>query len=140
MQTEETIELELLMNQLPMQKKRLQAYLVGHPLYKSALTEKGTVNKSSIMLRLLIIRTVESIPESLKEDVNQLKEALDLCNKVSEYNKIIRELYKAISHQLEDRIVALAERYESTLSELESETMEYETKVKTHLERMGFKW
>ena len=56
-ETEETIELELLMNQLPMQKKRLQAYLVGHPLCKSALTDKGTVNKSSITLRLFVIRT-----------------------------------------------------------------------------------
>ena len=66
-ETEETIELEILMNQLPMQKKRLQAYLVGHPLCKSALTDKGTVNKSSIMLRLLVIRTEESIPESLQD-------------------------------------------------------------------------
>ena len=40
-ETEETIELELLMDQLPMQKKRLQAYLVGHPRCKSALTDKG---------------------------------------------------------------------------------------------------
>ena len=68
-ETEETIELELLMDQLPMQKKRLQAYLVGHPLCESALTEKGTVTKSSIMLRLFIIRTVESVPESLQDDV-----------------------------------------------------------------------
>ena len=46
-ETEETIELELLMNQLPMQKKRLQAYLVGHPLCKSALTDKGSRNKDA---------------------------------------------------------------------------------------------
>ena len=89
-ETEETIELELLMDQLPMQKKRLQAYLVGHPLCESAVTEKGTVTKSSIMLRLFIIRTVESVPESLQDDVNQLKQALDLCGKVSDYNKIVK--------------------------------------------------
>ncbi len=47
-ETEETIELELLMDQLPMQKKRLQAYLVGHPLCESAVTEKGTVMSFSI--------------------------------------------------------------------------------------------
>ena len=36
-ETEETIELvSSCLNQLPMQKKRLQAYLVGHPLCKSA--------------------------------------------------------------------------------------------------------
>ena len=179
-ETEETIELELLMDQLPMQKKRLQAYLEGHPLCESALTEKGTVTKSSIMLRLLIIRTVESVPESLQNDVNQLRQALDLCSKVSDYNKVIKDLnkaldekcrarydcltddeildllvnkkwfdtifsgiadlYAAISHRLTNRIVELAERYENTLPELERDTTEYEAEVKSHLERMGFKW
>lgn len=179
-ETEETIELELLMDQLPMQKKRLQAYLVGHPLCESAVTEKGTVTKSSIMLRLFIIRTVESVPESLQDDVNQLRQALDLCGKVSDYNKIVKDLnkaldekcrarydsltdeeildllvnkkwfnsifagiadlYAAISHHLTNRIIELAERYESTLPQLESDTTEYEAKVKSHLERMGFKW
>lgn len=179
-ETEETIELEILMNQLPMQKKRLQAYLVGHPLCESALTEKGTVTKSSIMLRLFVIRTVESVPESLQDDVNQLRQALDLCGKVSDYNKIVKELnkaldekcmarydsltdeeildllvnkkwfdsifsgiadlYAAISHRLTNRIIELAERYEDTLPELDKVTTEYEAKVKSHLERMGFKW
>ena len=168
------------MNQLPMQKKRLQAYLVGHPLCESALTEKGTVTKSSSMLRLFIIRTVESVPESLQDDVNQLRQALDLCGKVSDYNKIVKELnkaldekcmarydsltdeeildllvnkkwfdsifsgiadlYAAISHRLTNRIIELAERYEDTLPELDKVTTEYEAKVKSHLERMGFKW
>ena len=200
-ETEETIELELLMDQLPMQKKRLQAYLVGHPLCESALTEKGTVTKSSIMLRLFIIRTVESMPESLQDDVKQLRQALDLCGKVSDYNKVdvnqlkaalelcgmisdynkvvkdlnkaldekcrtrydrltdeeildllvnkkwfdsifsgIAELYTAISHHLTNRIIELADRYEDTLPDLEKDTTEYEAKVKSHLERMGFKW
>lgn len=179
-ETEETIELEILMNQLPMQKKRLQAYLVGHPLCESALTEKGTVTKSSIMLRLFVIRTVESVPESLQDDINQLRQALDLCGKVSDYNKVVKDLnkaldekcrarydsltdeeilellvnkkwfdsifsgiadlYAAISHRLTNRIIELAERYENTLPELDKETNEYETRVKYHLERMGFKW
>lgn len=179
-ETEETIELELLMDQLPMQKKRLQAYLVGHPLCESALTEKGTVTKSSIMLRLFIIRTVESVPESLQDDVKQLRQALDLCGKVSDYNKVVKDLnkaldekcraryetltdeeiidllvnrkwfdsifigitdlYAAISHRLTSRIVELSDRYEDTLPDLENDTADYEAKVKSHLERMGFKW
>ena len=179
-ETEETLELELLMDQLPMQKKRLQAYLVGHPLCESAVTEKGTVTKSSIMMRLFIIRTVESVPESLQDDVNQLRQALDLCGKVSDYNKVVKDLnkaldekcrarydsltdeeildllvnkkwfdsifsgiadlYAAISHRLTNRIIELAERYEDTLPELNKVTTEYEAKLKSHLERMGFKW
>ena len=154
--------------------------MVGHPLCESALTEKGTVTKSSIMLRLFVIRTVESVPESLRDDVNQVKAALEFCGKVSDYNKVVKDLnkamdekcrarydsltdeeilellvnkkwfdsifsgiadlYAAISHRLTNRIVELAERYEDTLPELEKDTTEYEARVKSHLERMGFKW
>lgn len=179
-ETKETIELINLLELLPMQKKRLQAYLVGHPLCKSVVNEKGNATKTAIVDRLTVIRTVESVPESLQKDVNQLKEALELCGKVSEYDKIVKELYQAldekcraryetltddeildllvnrkwfdnifsgisdlyaaISHHLTNRIIELAERYESTLPELEKDTTEYEAKVKSHLERMGFKW
>ena len=106
-ETEETIELELLMDQLPMQKKRLQAYLVGHPRCKSALTDKGTVNKSSIMLRLLVIRTEENIPESLQDDVNQLKAALELCGMISDYNKVVKDLNKALDEKCRARYDSL---------------------------------
>lgn len=52
----------------------------------------------------------------------------------------INELYSAISHQLADRIIELSERYEDTLPELMKQTADYESKVKKHLERMGFEW
>lgn len=181
-ETEETIELEVILMDLHLvnTKKRLEAYLVGHPLCKSAVNENGKITKSSIEYRLRIIRTEECVPESLQDDVNQLKAALNLCGKVSDYNKVVKELnkaldekcrarygnftddeilnllvnrkwfdsifsgisdlYAAISHHLTNRIVELAERYESTLPQLESDTKEYEAKVKSHLERMGFKW
>lgn len=181
-ETEETIELEVILMDLHLvnTKKRLEAYLVGHPLCKSAVNENGKITKSSIEYRLSVIRTEESVPEDLQDDVNQLKMALELSNKISEYNKIVKELYQAldekcraryetltdeeiidllvnrkwfdsifsgisdlyaaISHRLTNRIVELAERYESTLPELSTDTAEYETKVKSHLERMGFEW
>ena len=161
-------------------KKRLEAYLLGHPLCKSAVNEKGKITKSSIEYRLHIIRTVESVLESLQDDVDQLNAALELTGKILDYNKVVKELnkaldekcraryetltdeeildllvnkkwfdsifsgisdlYAAISHHLTNRIIELSERYESTLLELESDTTEYEAKVKSHLERMGFKW
>ncbi len=181
-ETEETIELEAIRMDLQLvnTKKRLEAYLLGHPLCKSAVNENGKITKASIEYRLRIIRTEESVPESLLEDVNQLKTALELCGKISDYNKLVKELnkaldekcraryesftddevldllvnkkwfdsifsgiadlYAAISHRLTNRIVELAERYENTLPELEKSTEEYETNVKSHLERMGFKW
>jgi type I restriction enzyme M protein len=39
-----------------------------------------------------------------------------------------------------NRIAELAERYAVTLPELEKKVEEYESKVKSHLERMGFSW
>ena len=181
-ETEETIELEVILMDLHLvnTKKRLEAYLVGHPLCKSAVNENGKITKSSIECRLHIIRTEENVPESLQDDVNQLKVALELCGKISDYNKVVKDLnkaldekcrtrydrltdeeildllvnkkwfdtiffgiadlYAAISHRLTNRIIELAERYEDTLPELEKDTTEYEARVKSHLERMGFRW
>ena len=52
----------------------------------------------------------------------------------------IGDLYSAISHHLANRLIELAERYEDTLPSLSKEVDEYEAKVKSHLERMGFTW
>lgn len=49
-------------------------------------------------------------------------------------------LYTSVSHAIATRDTELAERYEKTLPELESEVDQFEIKVKSHLERMGFKW
>ena len=52
----------------------------------------------------------------------------------------ISELYSTTSHNMANRISELANRYESTLPSLESTVQDYEAKVKSHLERMGFSW
>lgn len=52
----------------------------------------------------------------------------------------IKALYVTTSHELANRIVELAERYEHPLPELEQSVAEYEAKVRAHLERMGFQW
>ena len=52
----------------------------------------------------------------------------------------IDAIYTSVSHHLANRITELAERYESTLAEYTNEVVQYESKVKSHLERMGFKW
>ncbi len=52
----------------------------------------------------------------------------------------IKALYVTTSHNMANRVSELADRYESTLPELESEVADYEAKVKSHLERMGFVW
>ena len=49
-------------------------------------------------------------------------------------------LYTAISHVLADRLIELSRRYEETLPSLVKKTDDYEERVKSHLERMGFIW
>ena len=49
-------------------------------------------------------------------------------------------LYTAVCHSIADRVAELNERYEQTLPQLESEVEQLESKVKSHLERMGFVW
>lgn len=52
----------------------------------------------------------------------------------------ISELYSAASHSMANKISELANRYADTLPSIEKEVEEYEAKVKSHLERMGFEW
>lgn len=52
----------------------------------------------------------------------------------------VNAVNERISYRLTSRIKELAERYDETLPQIEKEVSEYETKVKTHLERMGFAW
>jgi type I restriction enzyme M protein len=52
----------------------------------------------------------------------------------------IYALYTAVNHRISDRVAELNERYERTLPELEAEVAQLESKVKSHLERMGFVW
>lgn len=52
----------------------------------------------------------------------------------------IDAIHTAVSHHLSSRVTELVERYEFTLKECENEVTDYEAKVKSHLERMGFAW
>lgn len=52
----------------------------------------------------------------------------------------IRAETDRISYKLTSKIKELTDRYEKPLPTLEKEVMEYEAKVKSHLERMGFAW
>jgi type I restriction enzyme M protein len=55
------------------------------------------------------------------------------------YNHI-DTINNAVSHKLSSHITEIVERYEFTLSEFAAEVTTLESKVKSHLERMGFKW
>jgi type I restriction enzyme M protein len=46
----------------------------------------------------------------------------------------------SVSQRLTQRVKDLAERYETTLPRMASRVAELETKVNSHLEKMGFSW
>ena len=73
-------------------------------------------------------------------DENEIKELL--VNRKWYYSIFdgIKALYVTTSNNMANRIAELVERYENTLPELEQRVEDYEAKVKSHLERMGFKW
>jgi type I restriction enzyme M protein len=54
--------------------------------------------------------------------------------------KDIFSLYTAVSHRISERVTELAARYERTMPQLEKDVSDLECKVKSHLERMGYKW
>jgi len=109
--TEETAELEKIRKDISLvnSKKRLEKYLPNHPLCKGALNEKGKITKASIDYRLRIIRTEECVPDSLQEDVKQLKDALELCDKISDYNKVVKELYSELDKICRDKYDKLSD-------------------------------
>lgn len=107
--TEETIQLQNLYDMLPITKKRLCAYAEKFPLCKKVFNEKGNVTRKAILDRLIIIRTVESVPESLKDDVEQLKIALELTDKIAEYKKTMKGMQDALDKECRAKFADLTD-------------------------------
>lgn len=100
-----------------------------------------TLKKQSKLVKelntALDIALKEKYPEMSDEEIREL-----LVNRKWYYDLFagIKALYVTASHSMANRITELAERYETTLPELEREVSDYEGKVRAHLERMGFQW
>ncbi len=79
----------------------------------------------------------EKYPTLSEEEIKEL-----LVNRKWYYSIFegIKALYVTTSHSMANRVVELAERYENTLPELEQAVVDYEAKVRGHLERMGYTW
>lgn len=71
--------------------------------------------------------------------VNEIKDILINRKWTQSIYDGIDDLYTAISHNIANRIVELVERYEFTLSELQTNVNNYKSKVEEHLKKMGFK-
>ncbi len=124
---------------------------------KQLKKDKSSEDELSVLQQYEKLLNKESdLNKKIKEENEKLyKKVRDKYTKLSieevkkfavdlKWNKNILEginsIYKSVSHNLSNRIIELAERYESTLIECNNAVEEYEKKVKSHLERMGFVW
>jgi type I restriction enzyme M protein len=94
--------------------------------------------KTLINLKKILEQKVKAQYGKLKDE-----EILELLVNRKWYHAIyesIDALYTAISHNIANRVTELTSRYEESLPVVAERTVEYEVKVKSHLEKMGFVW
>lgn len=99
------------------------------------------VSKQTKLVKELIALLEEKVQG--KYDLLTDEEILELLVNRKWYYSIfegIKALYVTASHNMANRIIELAERYEYDLPWLAKEAEVLEAKVKAHLERMGFVW
>lgn len=99
------------------------------------------VSKQTKLVKELVALLEEKVQG--KYDLLTNEEILELLVNRKWYYSIfedIKALYVTASHNMANRIIELAERYEYDLPWLAKEAEVLEAKVKAHLERMGFVW
>ncbi|WP_252231699.1 type I restriction-modification system subunit M [Clostridium sp. ZBS15] len=106
--------------------------------YSKLISEESFYNKkikesNEILDKKIKAKYQELSIEEIKHFIVDLKWNTDIFEG-------IKAIYSSVSHNLANGITVLAERYETTLLECNDEVEEYEAKVKSHLERMGFAW
>ncbi len=118
-----------------------EMYAEDYEQLMSLFTLMARNEEQSKLVKALKAQLEEKVKEKYRVlTIDEIKELL--VNKKWYYSIYdgIDALYVAISHNITNRIVELAERYEDTLPILSSVVEDYEAKVKSHLERMGFVW
>ena len=89
-------------------------------------------------LRSLLDKKVRQQYAKLTDD-----QCLELLLERKWYHTLVTgvyDLYTTVCHRIAERVTELSDRYGRTMPELESEVTELESRVKSHLERMGFVW
>lgn len=109
----------------------LQKYLGlldSERIYKKAI-KQGEINLDELLVKMYSALTELEIKHLLVEE-----------KWFAAIYSGIDAIHEAVSHHLSAHVTQLVERYEYTLKECEDEVDQYEAKVKSHLERMGFVW
>ncbi|TYT29558.1 type I restriction-modification system subunit M [Elizabethkingia anophelis] len=98
----------------------------------------------SIFTKLIKIEkeTIEKLVIELypKLSENEIKDLVINKKWIKHLEVCLYEEKERMSQTLTQRIIELAERYNVTLPEMETALSEYESKVKSHLQKMGWKW
>lgn len=118
-----------------------EMYAEDYEQLTSLFTLMAKNDEQSKLVKALKAQLEEKVKEKYSVlTVEEIKELL--VNKKWYYSIYdgIDALYVAISHSITNRIVELAERYENTLPALSTVVNDYEARVQSHLERMGFVW
>lgn len=108
----------------------LQEYL---KLTEDEKNKKDELKKGEENLKKMIIERYQNLT------IAEIKNHIIHGKWFSSLFKGVRLVNEALSHRLSSRIIELVERYATSLQECEAEVYSYEEKVKSHLERMGFK-
>ena len=118
----------------PDDTEELTALQQYEKLMKDESTYNTAIKNAVIALDKVVIEKYSALTlEEIKTLVIEKKWCATLFDRVD-------ELFSSLSQHLAERITELSERYADTLSELETQISEYEEKVKSHLERIGFSW
>lgn len=131
---------------------------IDKPLLKKKLKDKelDIEDKATLQKFQVLVTRVDEGSKVVKELSTTLdkkardnypkltnKEIIELLLNRKWYRSLmsgVYALYTAVSHRISDRVTELADCYEKTMPQLESEVSALESKVKSHLERMGYKW
>lgn len=73
-------------------KVEYTAYIKKYPLCKAAVNKSGNVTYSSIYTAIRELSAQEPWPEAYAEDAEVLEQVLALMNKISEYNRLVKDL------------------------------------------------
>lgn len=106
--------------------------------YLKLIEEEADANKK---VKKAVKKLNKQVDEKYKElTENEIKELVVDSKWISHIVGDVNGEMDRISHRLTSRIKELADRYDETLGELESEVEAYSSKVEEHLKRMGFVW
>lgn len=106
--------------------------------YSKLLSKESVLNKKIKESKETLDKKIKVKYEELS--IEEIKHLIVDMKWNKDIFKGIKAIYSAVSHNLANGITVLAERYETTLLECDNDVKDYEAKVKSHLERMGFAW